>query len=158
MSLYIHPENLKMIYKAISTFPLFDNLVDKNEWFRNIIDYFYKTLSNNINHKQLNEINRDTIAFMIHDLKEKPSKKTITIDNDEPINNFDELVAKHMKERNMLFESPILPSDIIQLDSKQVNFNQNIDVSDGYLNDRFNSLDKIIKSLEERIILLETKK
>jgi hypothetical protein len=163
MSLYIHPENLKMIYKAISSFPLFEKLLlnpqAKNEWFQNIVNNFYNNLSNNIlKKKDLNDINRDTIAFMIKDLKKKSLVQDIDIvsDNDQPITNFDELFAKQMKERNMLFDSPIIkPSDIIQLDSKQVNFNQNIDISDGYLNDRFNSLDKIIKSLEERIVLLE---
>jgi len=165
MSLYIHPENQKIIYKAISSFPLFEksflNPQAKNEWFQNIVNNFYKKLSINIlNKKNLNEINRDTIAFMIQDLKKKSlinnEEKTIDFESDQPITNFEELISKHMKERNMLFDLPIIPpSDIIQLDSKQVNFNQNIDISDGYLNDRFNSLDKIIKSLEERIVSLE---
>jgi hypothetical protein len=44
---------------------------------------------------------------MIQDLKKKSliknEEKTIELESDQPITNFEELVAKHMKERNMLF-------------------------------------------------------
>jgi hypothetical protein len=77
MVFYTNPENIKMIWKVISALQLFnDSFPDtksKNDWFNYVIDKF-SYCDDNLNTKDLVNVNRDTIAFMISDLKQKTKK------------------------------------------------------------------------------------
>jgi hypothetical protein len=76
MSLYILPENQKLIWDSINKIPQFQNFGlnvqgQREEWFRDIIHQFYE---NNkfklLSVQELQQLNRETISYMIQDLKE----------------------------------------------------------------------------------------
>lgn len=73
MSLYTHPENLKIIWKALQSFPLFQELFNdprsKEIWFKDIINQFNNTVPGNLSSKSLNELNHKTVKFMVENLK-----------------------------------------------------------------------------------------
>lgn len=73
MSLYTHPENLKIIWKALQSFPLFNELFNdprsKEIWFQDIINQFNNTVPVNLSSKTLNELNHKTVKFMVENLK-----------------------------------------------------------------------------------------
>jgi len=71
MALFIHPENQKILWNAISQSNLFQNLGDSREsWFRNAVEQFYKKISGiNINIELLQKINKDFIQDILKVLK-----------------------------------------------------------------------------------------
>lgn len=76
MSLYILPENQKLIWDSMSVLPQFQRFSNEfpgkqEEWFRDIIQKFYdsnkfKLLSVH----ELQQLNRDTVGYMMSELKE----------------------------------------------------------------------------------------
>jgi hypothetical protein len=77
MSLFIHPENQKILWSVVTNNENFKRVFlkssqhDKEKWFRNIIEYFYNKNANNIVTKdQLNFLNRDVIVFITNQLKQ----------------------------------------------------------------------------------------
>ena len=71
MALFIHTENQKILWNAISQSILFQTLGDSREsWFRNAVEQFYKKISGiNINIELLQKINKDFIQDMLKVLK-----------------------------------------------------------------------------------------
>lgn len=73
MSLYVLPENQELIWKTISKVPQFQQMNntqnEKHIWFRNVIQMFHEKTSPNIDVKQLRQLNKETIQFMMKDLK-----------------------------------------------------------------------------------------
>ena len=73
MSLYVLPENQELIWKTISKVPQFQQMNntqnEKHIWFRNIIQMFHEKTSPNIDVNQLRQLNKETIQFMMKDLK-----------------------------------------------------------------------------------------
>ena len=67
MALFIHGENQKILWNAISQSILFQNLGDSKEpWFRNAVEQFYKKIEGiSINTELLQKINRDFIQEML---------------------------------------------------------------------------------------------
>lgn len=76
MSLYIHQENQKLLWDSIHQYPLFQNFSHQNpqikeQWFRNIIEKFYEhNRFKSLTIKEVQQLNRETILYMIEDLKQ----------------------------------------------------------------------------------------
>lgn len=74
-SLYIHPDNQTILWNLINKSPLFTNVPNKEEWFRNIISQFHQQMIS-ANHspktkEDLLNVNRQTLKYMISQLNEK---------------------------------------------------------------------------------------
>ena len=92
MTLYIHPENQTILWNALSSSPLFSafNTLPKRkeDWFRDIIQIFYKNSKKEINSNELQILNRDTIAYMINIMKAyHKNNNTLHLYNKPPLLN-----------------------------------------------------------------------
>jgi len=66
MSLFIHPENQKILWNVISSSPQFQMVPQKEIWFKEIIQDFYnKTSHIQINPEGLQILNKETIIYML---------------------------------------------------------------------------------------------
>lgn len=66
MSLFIHPENQKILWNVISSSPQFQMVPQKEIWFKDIIQDFYnKTSHIQINAEGLQILNKETIVYML---------------------------------------------------------------------------------------------
>ena len=86
MNLYILPENQKMIWDTISKVPLFKKLSNEThnseQWFQNMIQYHHNKIQNNhLNKYELGNLNKETIQYMLRDLKNKYSLQPATSNN-----------------------------------------------------------------------------
>jgi hypothetical protein len=72
MSLYIHEENQKLIWDSMNKIPQFQQFEGEREnWFRSIIEQFYEhNKFKLLSVQELQQLNRDTVLYMIKDLKE----------------------------------------------------------------------------------------
>ena len=78
MSLYILPENQKIIWDTISKVPLFQKLCNEThngeQWFQNIIQLNYNKIQHlQLDKKDLRNLNKETIQNMLQILKNKYS-------------------------------------------------------------------------------------
>ena len=76
MSLYIHPENQELLWKIVNKNPLIQSYFSsyppniRETWFKQTISSFYEQNRNNVtNSEQLYEINKNTLSYMIQDVK-----------------------------------------------------------------------------------------
>ena len=86
MSLYILPQNQKIIWDTISKVPLFQKLCNEThngeQWFQNMIQIHYNKIQNNdLNKDDLRHLNKETIQYMLRDLKNKYSLQPATSNN-----------------------------------------------------------------------------
>jgi hypothetical protein len=72
MSIYVDPENQKLLWNIINTNPYLTNIFakyhpsQKTNWFKSIIEHFYKQNQDKpINELDLHQMNKDTLAYMI---------------------------------------------------------------------------------------------
>jgi hypothetical protein len=76
MSLYILPENQKLIWDSMSVLPQFQRFSNEfpgkqEEWFRDIIQKFYESNKFKLlSVHELQQLNRDTVGYMMSELKE----------------------------------------------------------------------------------------
>jgi len=128
MSLYVRAENQTLLWNTIQKMPQFHTSpIQKEQWFSNIIRQFYeKNQHVQMNTGDLQALNRQTIAYMVEDLRKyvqappkvmdsfssrqyeydlmnKPKDQPIAnfgekID-DEVITNMDELLQQQIKQR-----------------------------------------------------------
>ena len=76
MSLYILPENQKLIWDSMSVLPQFQRFSNEfpgkqEEWFRDIIQKFYESNKFKLlSVHELQQLNRDTVSYMMSELKE----------------------------------------------------------------------------------------
>ena len=92
MSLYIHPVNQTILWNALSSSPLFSafNTLPKRkeDWFRDIIHFYYNNSKKEINSNELQILNRDTIAYMINVMKTyHKNNNTLHLYNKPPLLN-----------------------------------------------------------------------
>jgi hypothetical protein len=93
MSLYILPENQKLIWDSMSVLPQFQRFSNEfpgkqEEWFRDIIQKFYESNKFKLlSVHELQQLNRDTVGYMMSELKElsfpssvQPGAKTYSFD------------------------------------------------------------------------------
>jgi hypothetical protein len=82
MSLYIHQENQKLLWESMQQIPMFQDYGKNNEgkkesWFRAIIEQFYESNKFKLlNMDELQQLNRDTVAYMIGDLKKQITQES----------------------------------------------------------------------------------
>lgn len=104
MSLYILPENQTLIWNTISKVSNFQKKEQKQEWFRNIIQSFYDNSNHNIGVQELRSLNKETIQYMIKDLKhnsDSVSYRGFSSNNFFQNNSLD---ANTMESRDYLME------------------------------------------------------
>jgi hypothetical protein len=74
MSSFVSPENQKLLWNTINKIDIFHTNISKNEqvvWFKNIIGMFYEKYKNTRpGVKELSLLNKETIRYMISNLKE----------------------------------------------------------------------------------------
>ena len=96
MSLYILPQNQKIIWDTISKVPLFQKLCNEThngeQWFQNMIQIHYNKIQNNyLNKDDLRNLNKETIQYMLRDLKNKYSLQPVSsshfFNNNTPFQN-----------------------------------------------------------------------
>lgn len=107
MSLFIHNDNQKLLWNAISQSNLFKNLGNAREsWFRLAIEQFYHKISGYyIEPNTLLKINKECIQEMINKLKSDSIKERpnpIRVDNTVSINSFEP--ANKSASRDFLLE------------------------------------------------------
>jgi hypothetical protein len=74
MSLYIHPENQRVLWTTINKVTGFSEKRDADAWFKQVIAHFYHQNSNRVLGKdELLKLNKETIEYMIQQLKSVPS-------------------------------------------------------------------------------------
>ena len=149
MSLYIHPENQTLLWDIIHKTSLFNelfppsgsNLFHKEEWFKSIVQFFYKQFPEITTKNELYEINRKTLGYMVKNLKEQlnvhaapvtsppPSENGVVPMSysgipGEPLSSYSrnytenkqEFVQKQFQERqreyNFMIETPV-PKDVV---------------------------------------------
>lgn len=78
MSLYIREENQKLIWDSMNKIPQFQQFEGEREnWFRSIIEQFYEhNKFKLLSVQELQQLNRDTVSYMIKDLKELQNRNT----------------------------------------------------------------------------------
>jgi hypothetical protein len=76
MALYIHPENQQLLWKIANKNPMIQEYFAfypqniQETWFKQIISSFYEQNRNNVStSEQLYEINKNTLAYMVKDIK-----------------------------------------------------------------------------------------
>lgn len=73
MALYIHEGNQRILWYTIKSLPMFTrNIADEEKtiWFKKIIGYMYeKNKHRKLTNSQLQELNKDTISYMIKELQ-----------------------------------------------------------------------------------------
>jgi len=97
MSLYILPENQKLIWDSMSVLPQFQRFSNEfpgkqEEWFRDIIQKFYESNKFKLlSVHELQQLNRDTVGYMMGELKgisfpsvAQPMTKTYSFDTMTP--------------------------------------------------------------------------
>ena len=84
MSLFILPENQKLIWNTMNKVPSFqtmgENMADDREsWFKNIIhDIYDKNRNRNLSVQELRQLNKETISSMISQLKMSKSNESVS--------------------------------------------------------------------------------
>ena len=90
MALFIQPENQNILWEMVNKIPLCNSIfpvgsayqIEKQNWFKGIIEDFYKRIPPNISRTDLYKINRDVLAAMMKSLGELSTRsdKQKTID------------------------------------------------------------------------------
>jgi hypothetical protein len=92
MALFIQPENQNILWEMVNKIPLCNSVfpagsgsgsasqIEKQNWFKRIIEDFYKRIPPNISRNDLYKINREVLAAMMKSLGELSLTKQNTID------------------------------------------------------------------------------
>lgn len=106
MSLYILPENQTLIWNTISKMSHFQQKEHKQQWFQNIIQQFYDKSNPNLNVPELRSLNKETLQYMIHELKTKKDFSSHSYDgiSSTPFFQNDSLESNTMETRDYLIE------------------------------------------------------
>jgi hypothetical protein len=136
MSLYIHRENIDLLWSIIQKNPLIANIDDHEAWFHSFIQTFYeKAQYIPMNAASLNQLNRQTLAAMVDDLKNGRINKSVSEPNPPLTSGSKERIAAYeeqFKQRQLEYQpiKPILP---------EVNFSEKID------DEAITNMDELIK-------------
>lgn len=104
MSLYILPENQTLIWNTISKVSNFQKKEQKQQWFRNIIQSFYDNSNHNIGVQELRSLNKETIQYMIKDLKHNSDSVSYRGFSSNNFFQNNSLEANTMESRDYLME------------------------------------------------------
>lgn len=136
MSLYIHRENIDLLWYIIQKNPLISKIDDRKRWFNSFIQTFYeKAQSLPMNAATLNQLNRQTLAAMVEDLKNGRANPSVSEPNLPLTSGSKERIAAYeeqFKQRQLEYQpiKPILP---------EVNFSEKID------DEAITNMDELIK-------------
>jgi len=116
---YIHPDNQTLLWNTIQKAPNFEKLGEnKSQWFKAIIRDFYENDGKNINNQaDLQTINKSTIAYMVHSLKQLNTALPSTTGMNERISHYTEQFNDRQKEYERMNAKP-LPPQIDQINEK----------------------------------------
>jgi hypothetical protein len=103
MSLYILPENQTLIWNTISKMSHFQKKDQKQEWFQSIIRQFYDKSNPHIGVQELRSLNKETIQYMIQDLKNTNSQSYPAFSSSSLFQN-NSLESNTMESRDFLME------------------------------------------------------
>lgn len=132
MSKYIHKENQKLLWSVSKKIPnittIFPGILQRERWFSDVIELFYEQNKlANLSKNQLENLNKQTIQYMINSLKSYPTPQTTTkkvsfVPNDtisSPFSlNINDRLQDSVWNNNML---PVTPrSQTHQTESKSI--------------------------------------
>lgn len=86
MALFIQPENQNILWEMVNKIPLCSTVfpsgsqIEKQNWFKRIIEDFYKRIPPNISRNYLYQINRQVLGAMMKSLGELSVNRQNTID------------------------------------------------------------------------------
>jgi hypothetical protein len=84
MSLYIHPDNQKILWETTHKIPGFQQIhsTNKEKWFKNIIQKFYENNKFKLLTKQdLQILNKETISYMIKQINDTQPVQPVSFSN-----------------------------------------------------------------------------
>ena len=116
---YIHPDNQRLLWNTIQKAPNFENLgINKSQWFKSIIQEFYEHDGKSIrNQLDLQNINKSTIAYMVHSLKQMSTTLPSTSGSTERMTQYNDEFNNRQKEYEMMNAKP-LPPQMDQVNEK----------------------------------------
>jgi len=116
---YSHPDNQTRLWNAIQKAANFERLGEsRSQWFKAIIRDFYENDGKNINNQaDLQTINKSTIAYMVHSLKQLNTALPSTTGMNERISHYTEQFNDRQKEYERMNAKP-LPPQIDQINEK----------------------------------------
>jgi hypothetical protein len=136
MSLYIHRENIQLLWSIIQKNPLIAKIQDPETWFHSFIQTFSeKAQYVPMNASSLNQLNRQTLAAMVEDLKNGRANQSVSEPTLPLTSGSKERIAAYeeqFKQRQLEYQpiKPILP---------EVNFSEKID------DEAITNMDELIK-------------
>jgi hypothetical protein len=90
MALFVQPENQNILWEMVNKIPLCSTVfasgsgsgsqIEKQNWFKKIIEDFYKRIPPNISRNDLYQINREVLGAMMKSLGELSTNRQNTID------------------------------------------------------------------------------
>ena len=109
MSLFIHPTNQNILWNIITGNPLVINYfnsrptLNKEQWFKTAISDFYSNNKNRqLDKDELNNMNKELLAMMVHSIRNENNRSIGTPSNDrltsEPIINTPPYVKENREE------------------------------------------------------------
>jgi hypothetical protein len=116
---YIHPDNQTLLWNTIQKAPNFEKLGEnKSQWFKSIIRDFYENDGKKINNQaDLQTINKSTIAYMVHSLKQMNTDLPSSTGMNERITHYTEQFNDRQKEYERMNAKPP-PPQIDQINEK----------------------------------------
>jgi hypothetical protein len=91
MSLFVHPENQQLLWNIVNSnvyvnqFFVTNPTVKKEEWFKQMIEYFYKKLDQKeITYDELNVLNKDALTYMVQNIHTSSPEFSPSVRNIEP--------------------------------------------------------------------------
>ena len=91
MSLFILPENQKLIWNTMNKLPLFiklgnDSNSEREQWFKEIIhDTYEQNKTKSLSVQELRQLNKETISYMINNLKS--SNQDLSLNSNDSVSS-----------------------------------------------------------------------
>jgi hypothetical protein len=113
MALFVQPENQNILWEMVNKIPLCNSVfpassgsasqIEKQNWFKGIIEDFYKRTPPNISRNDLYKINREVLAAMMKSLGELSLSRQNTIDRGI-FSRFDNITNNPIETKKTAFE------------------------------------------------------
>jgi len=153
MASYITAKNQEMLWKTIQKNPLFGQILTPEQqpiWFREIIGNFYnENVSIIIDTKSLLDVNKNTLKYMVHDLKKRITN--VNRSQQQFKNPLDQPINDRIQPQSSSYQSEYdaLQNNYNSMHQRKVpkepNFKENID------DDKITNMDELIQQqLKER--------
>ena len=116
MSLYIHPENQRVLWTTINKANGFQEKRDADQWFKQVIAHFYSQNSHRVlGRDDLLKLNRETIEYMIQQLKPSSMPSSVTSAMPSSVTSLDPDTKMSTSEMNTLLQLRSLQDQIDEL-------------------------------------------